>query len=85
MNNKHIGWLAAVAVGAGAIYWSGHRHGGADAQAANTPGGAASAPAAVQPVGLATAHVRDVPVVIDEAGSVVSLNTVPEIGYSLPA
>ena len=71
MNNKHIGWLAAVAVGAGAIYWFGHRHGGVDAEAANTP---AVAPA--QPVGLATARVRDVPVVIDEAGSVVSLNTV---------
>ena len=72
MNNKHIGWLAAAVVGAGAIYWFGHRHDGVDAQAASAPGAAA----AVLPVGLATARMRDVPVVIDEAGSVVSLNTV---------
>jgi len=71
MNNKHIGWVTAVAVGIGAAVWSGQRHGGRGvAEAASAPAGAA------QPVGLAVAQVRDVPVVVEEAGNVVSLNTV---------
>ena len=73
MNNKTIGGLAAVLVVLGGGWWLAHRHAG-DAPATEAPG--ASAPAAAQPVGLATAQVRDVPVVVDEAGSVVSLNTV---------
>lgn len=76
MNKKHIGWTAVAIAGLGAVYFLGHRHGGVDAEAAIPSANAASGTTAALAVGLVTARVLDVPVVIDEAGSVVSLNTV---------